>query len=208
MKKTIVILIVLLIALTACSKNKGIQQETNNQNVVAADKSVCSNDNISESNFEDYILCLTDNQKYSDVVNEISSNQNENSELLSVINTYSACMTGSALTDECMQVSDSIKSLYDKEILNLARYFNYVNRISDRAIAEAEADKVKAIQDFNEKYYNPQIGMTKEKVEESRWGEPAKINKTTTEYGVHEQWVYGGGRYVYFEDGIVTSIQE
>lgn len=35
-----------------------------------------------------------------------------------------------------------------------------------------------------------------------------QINKTTTEYGVHEQWVYGNGRYIYLDDGIVTAIQE
>ena len=37
---------------------------------------------------------------------------------------------------------------------------------------------------------------------------PNSINKTTTENGVHEQWVYGNGRYIYLDDGVVTSIQE
>ncbi len=50
------------------------------------------------------------------------------------------------------------------------------------------------------------IGMTKEMVIDS-WGKPSDINTTITEYGVHEQWVYGSGSYVYFEDGIVTTIQ-
>lgn len=54
----------------------------------------------------------------------------------------------------------------------------------------------------------PTIGMTKSEVENSTWGNPNKINKTTTQYGVHEQWVYSGNRYLYFDDGILTSIQE
>lgn len=54
----------------------------------------------------------------------------------------------------------------------------------------------------------PQIGMTAEEVKNSTWGEPEKINKTTTKYGVIEQWVYYGYKYVYLEDGIVTAIQE
>lgn len=57
----------------------------------------------------------------------------------------------------------------------------------------------------------PYIGMTAEQVKESTWGKPSEINKTTNLYGVHEQWVYRGyskDRYIYLDDGIVTSIQE
>ena len=54
----------------------------------------------------------------------------------------------------------------------------------------------------------PRIGMTKAEVRKSLWGEPEDINKTTTAYGTREQWVYSGYRYIYFENGIVTSIQE
>ncbi|WHY64669.1 hypothetical protein [Neobacillus sp. SuZ13] len=51
------------------------------------------------------------------------------------------------------------------------------------------------------------IGMTKDMVLKSSWGEPQKINKTTTSYGTKEQWVYGNGNYFYFENGILTTIQ-
>lgn len=57
----------------------------------------------------------------------------------------------------------------------------------------------------------PQIGMTTDEIKNSTWGEPSAINKTTTQYSVSEQWVYKYGieyRYIYFEDGIVTAIQE
>ena len=54
----------------------------------------------------------------------------------------------------------------------------------------------------------PYIGMSRDELEESSWGKPEDINKTTTSYGVNEQWCYSGYRYVYLEDGIVTSIQE
>lgn len=52
-----------------------------------------------------------------------------------------------------------------------------------------------------------QIGMTKQEVLDSSWGKPKSINKTTTIYGTHEQWVYGMKSYLYFEDGILTSYQ-
>lgn len=54
----------------------------------------------------------------------------------------------------------------------------------------------------------PKIGMTAQQVRNSQWGSPKKINKTTTAFGVSEQWVYDNNRYVYLDDGIVTGIQQ
>lgn len=59
-----------------------------------------------------------------------------------------------------------------------------------------------------EQKVEPEIGMTASEVKASSWGSPNDINKTTTENGVHEQWVYGNGRYIYLDDGVVTAIQE
>ena len=49
-------------------------------------------------------------------------------------------------------------------------------------------------------------GMTAEQCR-AAWGRPQDINRTSGSYGVHEQWVYGGHNYLYFEDGILTTIQ-
>lgn len=38
------------------------------------------------------------------------------------------------------------------------------------------------------------------------WGKPDRINRTTTAWGVSEQWVYGYN-YLYFEKGVLTTIQ-
>lgn len=50
------------------------------------------------------------------------------------------------------------------------------------------------------------VGMTKTQARMS-WGEPQDINRTTTGYIVHEQWVYGSGSYLYFDNEILTAIQ-
>jgi hypothetical protein len=50
------------------------------------------------------------------------------------------------------------------------------------------------------------IGWSERLVLES-WGEPADVHTTITRYGRREQWVYGRGTYVYFENGRVTTIQ-
>lgn len=52
-----------------------------------------------------------------------------------------------------------------------------------------------------------QIGMTKEMVIDS-WGQPDDINRTVGSWGTHEQWVYGVGQYLYFENGKLTSWQD
>jgi len=49
------------------------------------------------------------------------------------------------------------------------------------------------------------IGWSKEQCKLS-WGDPNKINRTTTKFSVTEQWVYDGG-YLYFEDGKLNAIQ-
>lgn len=49
------------------------------------------------------------------------------------------------------------------------------------------------------------LGWTKEMCELS-WGRPNNINKTTTNYGTTEQWVYSGN-YLYFTGNKLTTIQ-
>jgi len=53
-----------------------------------------------------------------------------------------------------------------------------------------------------------EIGFTEAMVEEAI-GRPDSVNRTTYSYYVREQWVYNEGnyRYIYLEDGVVTSIQ-
>lgn len=51
-----------------------------------------------------------------------------------------------------------------------------------------------------------QRGMTSEQALLS-WGKPQKNNKSVGSYGVHEQWVYGNGQYLYFENNVLASFQ-
>lgn len=54
----------------------------------------------------------------------------------------------------------------------------------------------------------PRIGMTKQEVLDSKWGEPKLKNITESENFISEQWCYSSSRYIYFEDGIVVTIQK
>jgi hypothetical protein len=50
------------------------------------------------------------------------------------------------------------------------------------------------------------MGMTAEQATLA-WGKPPQVNKTVGSWGVHEQWVYHSGAYLYFENGVLTSWQ-
>lgn len=54
--------------------------------------------------------------------------------------------------------------------------------------------------------HNVHIGMTKAMCKES-WGEPEDIHSTITGKYVHEQWVYSLTSYLYFDNGLLTAIQ-
>ena len=54
----------------------------------------------------------------------------------------------------------------------------------------------------------PQIGMTSSEVKSTNWGNPDKINKDTYSWGTTEQWIYNNKGYIYFRNGVVTSISE
>lgn len=80
-------------------------------------------------------------------------------------------------------------------------------------IAEEKANKLselrkkygKKAEDIYNGYF--WIGMSKAALIDSI-GNPEKINKTVGSWGVHEQYVYGNGLYIYIENGIVTSYQK
>ena len=55
---------------------------------------------------------------------------------------------------------------------------------------------------------DPRIGMTVGQVIATCWGKPENVNRTETGRHVHDQYVYNSGnRYLYFEDGVLTSMQ-
>jgi hypothetical protein len=106
--------------------------------------------------------------------------------------------------EEMLDYSEIIKSLEDvsyipvdieKEVNELLTW----GKSKSNYISEAE------IQKENEGKIS--IGMTADEVLE-RWGKPLDINKTITEHRVSEQWVYPNNQFLYFDDGVLTSIQQ
>jgi hypothetical protein len=85
---------------------------------------------------------------------------------------------------------------------------------SEKRLAEikAKSDKevaaIKAEQEALAKKPGVVIDMTpQEVIDNTSWGKPDHINRTVNAFGASEQWVYGLGSYLYFRDGVLTSIQ-
>ena len=98
------------------------------------------------------------------------------------------------------------KKISDNKVSDGLLYYNEAGVLA----AEEEVENYNNYIAEQEKIKNtpPQIGMTKEQVENGAWGKPNRINKTTYEWGTTEQWCYSNGRYVYFKNGKVTAISE
>lgn len=62
--------------------------------------------------------------------------------------------------------------------------------------------------EVTKKTTNPEIGMTSEEIEQTNWGKPTKINKSTYSWGTTEQWCYPDNKYIYLDNGVVTAISE
>lgn len=99
------------------------------------------------------------------------------------------------------ELYECIKSLNDQERGLYLKALTLGNEARAK-IADAEAKALNK----KKKSEGVKLGMTEQDVIDSSWGKPRKINRTTNKYGVREQWVYDGG-YLYFEDGVLTSIQ-
>ena len=87
--------------------------------------------------------------------------------------------------------------------------FSYEDAYNYWLYGDDYKEKVKKAKEEEElAHSDPKIGMTVEEVLKCAWGKPDHINKDTYSWGTQEQWCYSNNRYVYFENGIVTSISD
>lgn len=114
--------------------------------------------------------------------------------------------------DNVIKFNPDINEAYDLKDLYEQKYKLAVEERDKRFEEyEKEQEKLRIEEEKKKKEEKKRegvrIGMTKQEVLDSSWGSPIDINTTTNKYGVREQWVYGNGNYLYFEDGILVTIQ-
>lgn len=104
--------------------------------------------------------------------------------------------------------------IYKKDVFTNTQMYEYVYTEPPEVIAAREhKEKEKAKKAATESKAKwkakggVRIGMTKEQALASNWGRPSKVNKTINANGTQEQWVYGDGNYLYFDNGVLTAVQ-
>jgi hypothetical protein len=85
-------------------------------------------------------------------------------------------------------------------------FYEHVVAVAKQTAAK-QAAKENAREAAERRKRGVHIGMSRDEVIRSSWGRPDHINRTTSAEGVQEQWVYGLRSYLYFKDGILTTIQ-
>lgn len=90
----------------------------------------------------------------------------------------------------------------------------YADEATSLSVSQAEYDEMAAEKEAKKEAAEklaksePQIGMTKAEVESCAWGSPNKKNVDTYAWGTTEQWVYNSKGYVYFRNGVVSSVSK
>jgi hypothetical protein len=124
--------------------------------------------------------------------------------------------TGQELEDRTKMAREYAKKNNHENVVNLLRLCE--KRLAEGTEAQKLLSNAYVIVEKNQAAYRKRelaqwkkegvsIGMTPERVLQSSWGKPEKINTTTNAFGTSEQWVYRGHNYLYFQDGKLTTIQ-
>lgn len=85
---------------------------------------------------------------------------------------------------------------------------NYMWHRMGKDTLEFEKGSIDSIKSDTNLQREPFIGMKKEALENSTWGKPIDINKSTYPWGTTEQWCYSNDKYIYLDNDVVTSISE
>lgn len=104
------------------------------------------------------------------------------------------------------ELKTSVNALY-KTAVKKEKYYSQKDDEQVRKVTE-EFNREEKIDHTTKNPKTVSIGMTQEEVLTEGWGRPIDINRTITANGTIEQWVYDGDKYLYFENGILTAIQD
>ena len=127
---------------------------------------------------------------------------------------YQRCVENAPQTADSVAAALKRNRLFDAEYLlrgcadnlktpdRIKQLYAEVKKRTDAIEKQAAAAEKK-----RRKSEGVRIGMTQAQVLDIAWGKPERINRTTTAAGTREQWVYGSRSYLYFQDGILTTIQ-
>lgn len=116
--------------------------------------------------------------------------------------------SNNTLSDTVANNSASEEYTYKYTNEEISRAIDDLSAYAKQKEYKKEYQKVLERQRELAKKPNVRIGMsTSQVLHNSNWGKPDDINTTINTYGKFEQWIYGGGNYLYFTNDKLTSIQ-
>ncbi|MEK4049950.1 hypothetical protein [Bacillus sp. FSL K6-2839] len=230
MNKSILFILGAIFILSGCGQNKVSEESTSTKNVTSEEKVSSVNDSRNLTEEDRKLIRLIKEEKFDEVISKtaelkevfqkdyyfIASAFKKNKELnekKTNVENYDSYAYIEAMLDK-VKYSNAHTDLKYKQIKkdNLARIKsleNLKNQNTARDKNEIEGyERKKQIEDRTIDPQSVSIGMTEDDVLLNGWGRPAKVNTNVTKNRTLKQWVYKGNKYLYFEDGILTSISK
>lgn len=124
----------------------------------------------------------------------------------SALNEVAKWRTASAKDPDLAALEATIAG--EREAIFKAKQIEDNKRNLAERLAREKAEKQAEIADrARRKKEGVRIGMTEKEVLMSSWGRPESVNRSIYPSHIREQWVYPGFQYLYFDNGVLTSIQ-
>lgn len=230
MNKSILFILGAIFILSGCGQNKVSEESTSSKNVTSGEKASSANDNHNLTEEDRKLIQLIKKEKFDEVISKTSELNNVFQKDYYFI--ASAFKKNKELDGKELDVENHDSYMYIEAMLDKVKYSNDHTDLKFKQFKKRNLEKIKSLEtlknqntvrDENEiegyerkkqiedRTIDPQsvsIGMTEDDVLLNGWGRPAKVNTNVTKNRTLKQWVYKGNKYLYFEDGILTSISK
>ncbi|MGE6627763.1 hypothetical protein [Bacillus pumilus] len=230
MNKYILFILGTVVILSGCGQNKVTEEFSNTKTVTANEETSSANDSHNLTEEDRKFIRLIKEEKFDEVISKTA-------ELKEVFQKdyyfiASAFKKNKELNEKKTNVENYDSYAYIEAMLDKVKYSNVHTDLKLKQIKKDNLDRIKSLENLKnqnaardkneieeyerkkqieERTLNPQdvsIGMTENDVLLNGWGRPTKVNTNVTKNRTLNQWVYKGNKYLYFEDGILTSISK
>ncbi|AVM24336.1 hypothetical protein [Bacillus pumilus] len=230
MNKSILFILGTIVILSGCGQNKVTEESSSTKTVIANEEKSSANDSHNLTEEDRKLIQLIKEEKFDEVISKTSELNNVFQKDYYFI--ASAFKKNKDLNEKKANVENYDSYAYIEAMLDKVKYSNDHSDLNFKQFKKDNLDKIKSLEtlknqnevkDKNEteeyerkkqiedRTLNPQsisIGMTEDDVLINGWGRPTKVNTNITKNRTLKQWVYKGNKYLYFEDGILTSISK
>ena len=212
MKTLLIIILSFISSISIYSQNSEIDKLTSVKDELVIKKKEII-DSIEKINIRiNYIKSKEKN--FTKIQNTYSETTTKISAVIRIKPNVSSDIIGNVAMDENVKVYDYLDGYWLVEKDTLYGYMSHVYLTDNSQMKKLKAahEKNKIVNKYGAQIayrisnHEIWIGMTTTLTKLSI-GHPKDINRTTGVWGVHEQWVYYN-RYLYFENGILTSWQD